>query len=438
MQYNYSNLIQQLNELEIVPPKTVWLNIETQIQKESKKPSGFWFNRPQTTVLIIGLIFSGLFSAYMFRFISSDIPTHRLNSPNEIVFTQPQIIENTIQKNVENVNLSSILPSKNSELKNIENHKKVNFSNSSNSTKKYSNPVEFKKTIKANFENSKEIKGELISALPAVESKNGELKVYQNDEWITLLPIEQNEISSLKEPNMNLPALKEILQPVADGLIIGNNDVRESKGFYITPTLGANITQVYFNDPASNPFFSANTTFSGKFGYNAGFQLGYKFNTHWSIESGLFFSQNIQSFKEKNSNYDKRGLMYIDQLDIPLMARYSINFGESKYPKSISFKAGLIYNSVLQYQVNFIQKDLFTNIEKSYNYDADKRLYNSLQMGYIGGIDFDAFLNKRIALNTSFMSSFVSQLDNFPFFNGDNKRPLQFNSTISMGIKVHF
>lgn len=435
MSHEFSNLINQLNHLEMVPPNYVWSNIEAELQHK-KKPVLFWFNKAQLATVISGFFVSGLLCTYLFSFISSDAsPVHSSASNHNVVFTTPSKIEETAtnyqQLASKNTSVSAVEPSR---MVSNTTHSKSHLTYNRKSIKTV-NKESLKETT-----NSKNIKSELIASIPTVESSDGGIKVYQNEEWISLVPIETQPIEKIHESNVESPMVKYVPLlaediPTPTKL---DNDVRFNKGFYITPSLGANITQVYFNDPASNQFFSANTTFSGKFGYNAGFQLGYKFNSHWSIESGVFFSQNIQSFKEKNSNYEKRGLMYIDQLDFPLMARYSINFGESRYPKSISFKGGLMYNSILQYQVNYIQKDLHSFAEKAYNYDADKRLYNSLQLGYVGGIDFDAFLSKRLSLNTSILSTLVSQLENFPFYSGDNKRPIQFTTTISMGIKFHF
>jgi hypothetical protein len=165
--------------------------------------------------------------------------------------------------------------------------------------------------------------------------------------------------------------------------------------------------------------------------------LGYYFKKHWSVETGAYFSQYIQGFKEGMGALERDGLMYIDQLEFPLMLRYSIFF-DNAYPKVLSLKAGLIYGSVLQYQVNYYERNLMTNLKSEYKIDADKRQYNSLQMGYIAGFDFDNYLSDRFSLNTSIMASYVSQLENFPLFNSQYQRPRQLSTFFSIGIKVKF
>jgi hypothetical protein len=194
---------------------------------------------------------------------------------------------------------------------------------------------------------------------------------------------------------------------------------------------------VFYNSNVQNDYFSSNAVFTSKFGYTTGFQLGYYFKKHWSVETGAYFSQYIQGFKEGMGVLERDGLMYIDQLEFPLMLRYSIFF-DNAYPKVLSIKAGLIYGSVLQYQVNYYERNLMTNLKSEYNIDADKRQYNSLQMGYIAGFDFDNYLSKRFSLNTSIMASYVSQLENFPLFNSQYQRPRQLSTFFSIGIKVKF
>jgi hypothetical protein len=76
--------------------------------------------------------------------------------------------------------------------------------------------------------------------------------------------------------------------------------------------------------------------------------------------------------------------------------------------------------------------------KQQYKIDADKRQYNSLQMGYIAGFDFDNYLSNRFSLNTSIMASYVSQLENFPLFNSQYQRPRQLSTFFSIGIKVRF
>jgi hypothetical protein len=211
-----------------------------------------------------------------------------------------------------------------------------------------------------------------------------------------------------------------------------------NKGVYITPYFGGNFTQVHYQGTPNSPYFTDKATFTGKIGYNLGAQVGYQFAPNWSIESGLGFGQYIQSFKEISQTMNRKGLMYIDQIDIPLMARFSIPFGNEEFPKTFSFKSGLLYNSVLKYQVNYTDFDRSGIVENNFQVEADKRQYNSLQMGYLLGFDFDAFISRRVSLNLSMLNSFVSQLENFPLFSGDTRRPIQYSNTFTIGTKIRF
>ena len=276
----------------------------------------------------------------------------------------------------------------------------------------------------------------LISQIPIIESEDQKIKVYYNQNWIELEPVEIiNKRLEINEKDFS----NEIMAPITlnQDYKIDLEVSKSSNSFYFTPVIGGNLSQVFYNSNVQNDYFSSNAVFTSKFGYTTGFQLGYYFKKHWSVETGAYFSQYIQGFKEGMGVLERDGLMYIDQLEFPLMLRYSIFF-DNAYPKVLSLKAGLIYGSVLQYQVNYYERNLMTNLKSEYNIDADKRQYNSLQMGYIAGFDFDNYLSKRFSLNTSIMASYVSQLENFPLFNSQYQRPRQLSTFFSIGIKVKF
>jgi hypothetical protein len=211
---------------------------------------------------------------------------------------------------------------------------------------------------------------------------------------------------------------------------------------YITPYMGTNYTNVFYQDKPANNYFSDKAKFSGQLGYNAGVQFGYQLSKRWSLESGIGLGQYILGFKEDYGTHIRDGKMYIDQLDIPMMARYSIPFGSKNLPLSVSLKGGLIYSNVIFYQVNYTDK--FTRItpigqnEEYHSVDVDKRQYNSAQFGYAGGFDFDAFFSKKIALNLSMLNALVSQANNFPFFSQEKQRPVQFSTSFSIGTKIKF
>lgn len=212
---------------------------------------------------------------------------------------------------------------------------------------------------------------------------------------------------------------------------------------YITPYMGMNYTNVLYQDIPANNFFSEKASFSGNLGYNAGAQVGYQLSKRWSLESGIGLGQYILGFKEDYGTHIRDGNMYIDQLDIPLLARYSIPFGTKNVPLSLSVKGGFMFSNVIFYQVNY--KDKFTRVqpitglnEQYFSYDVDKSQYNSTQFGYSAGFDFDAFLSKKITLNVSMLNALVSQFNNFPFFSAEKQRPVQFSTSFSIGTKIKF
>lgn len=276
------------------------------------------------------------------------------------------------------------------------------------------------------------------------------LEVNQQKQWAVvkeLLVSTKIQLSNNETVGHHLSTENVEHNPVLTGTFVLNEPKSEDdqsqkkkfkKGGYITPYFGGNFTQVHYQGTPNSPYFTDKATFTGKIGYNLGTQVGYQFAPNWSIESGLGFGQYIQSFKESSQAMNRKGLMYIDQIDIPLMVRFSIPFGNEEFPKTFSFKSGLLYNSVLKYQVNYTDFDRSGIVENNFQVEADKRQYNSLQMGYLLGFDFDAFISRRVSLNLSMLNSFVSQLENFPLFSGDTRRPLQYSNTFTIGTKIRF
>ena len=102
----------------------------------------------------------------------------------------------------------------------------------------------------------------------------------------------------------------------------------------------------------------------------------------------------------------------------------------------------MLYSNVIFYQVNYIDRQnrplpIGSN-EQYFSVDVDKRQYNSMQLGYTAGFDFDAYFFKKISLNFSMLNALVSQANNFPFFNTEKQRPIQFSTNFSIGTKIRF
>ena len=212
---------------------------------------------------------------------------------------------------------------------------------------------------------------------------------------------------------------------------------------YITPYMGTNYTNVFYQDKPTNNFFSEKANFSGRFGYSAGVQVGNQLSKRWSVESGIGLGQYILGFKEDYGTHIRDGNMYIDQLDIPLLARFSIPFGSKEVPLALSFKGGFMFSNVIFYQVNYMDK--FTRVQpviglndQYFSFDVDKSQYNSTQLGYLAGFELDAFFSKKIALNVSMLNALVSQVNNFPLFSAEKQRPVQFSAVFSIGTKIKF
>jgi hypothetical protein len=436
------HLFEEINHLEMTPPPFVWEQIEAELTRRNRRPALVCWQTDVTkkVVLIAGVLGAGLWSYILSTYIE-DTPGFKQEVPTYVQYTSkhvnvyPASSEAPSSDRVKEFQTSSkntLFVSNNlsSGIKNKENFEAEETS--------YKTSVTLSERSTIETENQKV--PELLSALPAIESGES-IKIYKDNEWIELKTVGVDDL--IKNELADIPSIP-VSKPIEYSYIsprFSLNDALASAlkpGFYITPSLGANLTQVYYNSEVINPYFTSHSTFSGKFGHQVGVQLGYQFNNHWSLESGVFYNQYQQSFKEYNATMRRDGIMYIDQLDIPLMVRYSLILKKSETPNVLSFKAGLNYGSVFYYQVNSDEVFLTTNVLKSNHYDLDKIVYNSIQLGYTFCIDFDAYLTKRMAFNTSLGSIYQSQYTNFPFFNNDTKRPSQLSGSISVGIKFKF
>lgn len=411
-----------IKNAEAMPSRKVWMGVEKHLQKKKKRGVFAWsyYTQAQKWVLFSGLLTSLLSSIFLYQNYSK-------NNLNVIL---PNVASNNKTQFYKKVTFDT---DKNQNNKLISEINEIKIAET-NYRKSIDRPV---LNLKNKTNNDKLVNAsKLISQIPIIESEDQKIKVYYNQNWIELEPVEIiNKRLEINEKDFS----NEIMAPITlnQDYKIDLEVSKSSNSFYFTPVIGGNLSQVFYNSNVQNDYFSSNAVFTSKFGYTTGFQLGYYFKKHWSVETGAYFSQYIQGFKEGMGVLERDGLMYIDQLEFPLMLRYSIFF-DNAYPKVLSLKAGLIYGSVLQYQVNYYERNLMTNLKSEYNIDADKRQYNSLQMGYIAGFDFDNYLSKRFSLNTSIMASYVSQLENFPLFNSQYQRPRQLSTFFSIGIKVKF
>lgn len=423
------------------PPERVWENIAFKLAQDNPERIGFWqFNSAQKFTLVAASFISIFLSAFVYNF----------NHPKNLITKNVKvesIKELPVESHLEKIGINSKVNYTKLETETkypITSHKNKNLhiensgSNTTNKTK-ISSKILFSEELKPFKKEVLELAelDRVIENLTRLVEKENINTVNHTEIYYANSEIQSKELiynlqkySSLQDKNTSESVISKL--PISNSNFLSR--------IYFTPTFGVNYTQISYSNASNSPYFTQNAEFAGKIGYNAGFQLGYQFNKRWSIESGISFGQYIQAFKEQinNKSIEREGVMYIDQLDFPLLARYSIPIGNKKTPSTFSIKAGLMYNSVIQYQVNYLERDLLAlnapNILK--NIDADKRNYNSLQLGYTAGFDFDSYLTDKISINLSILNSYVSQLENFPFFNRDAKKPRQFSTGFSIGTKI--
>lgn len=422
------------------PPQKVWEQISYGLSNErTAKPLSPFFTATQKMTLIAASITSIFLSAFMYRYVDTNKEgeTHYTevssNTPSQVASisskTELLVLETKLRSTIKNASVLSTAKRKTAPKIQVPEEYR-----------------EFKKDILelAELDRQIAILGEEIIAVKSRQTVNNtwESPLLANVESGTEKKTAKNwsRYTELeKETKTEMPSLA--LKPDEE---TKKDEPKLSflNKLYLTPYMGTNYTQVTYRDKPTNDYFSDKATFSGELGYNVGIQFGYQLNKRWSLESGISLGQYILGFKEDYSTYDRNGKMYIDQLDIPLMARYSIPLGSKNLPLAFSIKGGLTYSNVIFYQVNYLDRfnrTIPVGMNEQYvSVDVDKRQYNSMQLGYTAGFDFDAYFSKKIALNLSMLNALVSQANNFPLFNAEKQRPIQFSTSFSIGTKIRF
>lgn len=424
-------------DFEVQPPIENWSKIALKISKKKYYipiPESTFFNTAQKYTLIAAVLSSILLCSFMMRFIESKQEMSLSNSTKKETVEASQSARISIPNIALNQNISL------ARNQSARRHSIV--------SKKSIPVLEIKKEYQSLAEEVKE----LYLLDQEIQKLDQEIATLQNNLTTVQQSSKYSEIESKKpnllafnsnrlyklSPNPAKYSLSENTKVPKWTIINLDSSLEKYAKFYVTPTIGSNFTQVFYQSTPNNEFFSENAQFRGKFGYNAGVQFGYQLSPRWSIESGIGIGQYIQSFSETHQSFDRNGIMYIDQLDIPLLARYSFPLSSRKFANTLSIKSGLIYSNVIFYQVNYTDKDVSSLQEKNYNLDVDKRKYNSLQLGYATGLDLDLNITKKLSLNLSMLNALVSQIENFPLFNGDKHRPIQFSTSFSIGTKLRF
>lgn len=415
------------------PPSKVWEAIQAQLNsKEYALTPVVYFSQSQKLALFAAGIASILFCSFLVsmatnspeRFASKEVSTQTI----QIVAPPSHPPQASLHKPEYTRKLS----------------KKTNQSMNSNHLAIPKEWTDYKKELLELAELDRQIDqlGEEINSIKMDHISSG----YHSPEPTLLATNTQYQAENSMQRYLSLSKITAIENTSEVSSTAQNYSVKPSKWyerFYLTPFMGANFSQVFYQDRPANNFFSEKAKFHSQIGYNAGVQVGYQFSKRWSLESGASLGQYILGFREENTGFDREGQMYIDQLDIPLLARYALFFGDQKLPMSLGLKGGLMYSSVTFFQVNY--KDRYTTAvpipgqrEQFYSFDVDKSQYNSMQLGYAAGIDFETYFSKKLSFNFSLLNAMVSQYTNFPLFGNEKQRPVQFSTSFSVGTKIRF
>lgn len=277
---------EKLKNLEVIPPKRVWNNIESDLKKRKRRVLPmWWFSAGIAAVLVLGVL--------LFSFFNNSV---NKNNNTPIIIANPEInipdLSPTKTKDPFNKNQQEIIVTKatkvSKEKKNVrkEKTKETLFliadkpqQNGSNKTKnKIVKGIREKKYVTNN--NTKE----------NIEIINSKIEIAQKDVLIkTKKPSDLAENPVLIDKNK---AKKKYLKK--DILVVMNNSKKEEKKsnkklWKISPVVAVLNSNSFSNASPINKNLGNSTR--GNNSYSYGIQVGYQLDNKWTIQSGIHLQE---------------------------------------------------------------------------------------------------------------------------------------------------
>jgi hypothetical protein len=270
---NLDKLFQeQLKNLEVTPDNRVWNNIESKLKKKKRRVLPFWwFASGIAAMLLLGMLLFP-FSKDETDFIKTDskiIITESTKNVNEIIY---QVKKDTIILNLnkdEKILVSSkeILKVKDITPKKIDVKKKL-----------VSEKEAMKKILIAT--NLKQGKGDSINNKKRIFNKNKSLFSDVKEKVV------KNEIiKAEKKSTNNKIDISKVVEKKDSVFTI--KDVKSK--WFIAPVFAVLNSNSFSNSSPVNKNLSNST--KGKSSFSYGFQIGYKINNKWSIQSGVHLQE---------------------------------------------------------------------------------------------------------------------------------------------------
>jgi hypothetical protein len=378
---NLDKLFQeQLKNLEATPNKKVWNNIASKLKKKKRRVLPiWWFTTGVAAILLLGI--------FLFPFSKQE--TVLDNKDSKIIITKiPKNKVETVNKTeVESVKLNKIVKEQiiiaDKKLKTKSNIKiiKKGLVSEKNAVEKIFLANNPSNNIKKDSLKSKKSFATL-NKLNIFDKKNKiaqkkKIKVKKPDKKLTTKKIELSNLVEKKDTVFNAKKLKN--------------------KWSVAPVFAVLNSNSFSNSSPVNKNLSNST--EGKSSFSYGFQVGYKINKRWSIQTGV----HLQEVSFVNKQVTAISSIVTEESSIAFQNGESLSFSGSTSQNVASNSLVDIKNLNTSYLTgNLNQKFGYLEIplELKYNFITTKKLNTQIVAGFSS-----LFLNKnQINFNTQFIS----------------------------------
>ena len=368
---NLDKLFQeQLKNLEATPNKRVWNTIESKLKKKKRRGLPvWWFASGIAAMLLIGFL--------LFPFTNNNNVIKKTDS--EIIITESPKTNIKLETIYKSKKDAVIQQEKSEEKILVSDKQKINFKNTDGTKKSVSTKNEIQEVFLA--DNAINQNKDSIQNKEVVINSNKSIFANQKKELTT---IEKESVTNKVDLNKFVENKDSIFYKKS-----------LETNWSITPVFAVLNSNSFSNtSPIDN---SLSSTTKGESTLSYGFQIGYKLNRKWSIQSGI----HLQQINFSNNQVTAVATISSSSSSVAFNSGDSFSFNERDTQSTDFTSNSLITRTSLSGDLSQTYGYLEIPIEVKYNFLHTKKFTTEVVAGFSS-----LFLNKNeIILNNQFLST---------------------------------
>ncbi|WP_339659385.1 hypothetical protein [uncultured Polaribacter sp.] len=368
---NLDKLFQeQLKNLEATPNKRVWNTIESKLKKKKRRGLPvWWFASGIAAMLLIGFL--------LFPFTNNNNVIKKTDS--EIIITESPKTNIKLETIYKSKKDAVIQQEKSEEKILVSDKQKINFKNTDGTKKSVSTKNEIQEVFLA--DNAINQNKDSIQNKEVVINSNKSIFANQKKELTT---IEKESVTNKVDLNKFVENKDSIFYKKS-----------LETNWSITPVFAVLNSNSFSNtSPIDN---SLSSTTKGESTLSYGFQIGYKLNRKWSIQSGI----HLQQINFSNNQVTAVATISSSSSSVAFNSGDSFSFNERDTQSTDFTSNSLITRTSLSGDLSQTYGYLEIPIEVKYNFLHTKKFTTEVVAGFSS-----LFLNKNeIILNSQFLST---------------------------------